>query len=97
MNSAPIRICVNCRAESLQLALKKYEVGPVGHGHCGLCGSLYCQKCLRPLLPEVHFGVEAGLKIVGDSIYCAHVDCGAGHLFMVDGFGRVVLRGTPAA
>ncbi len=97
MNPAPIRICVDCRAESLQLALKKYEVGPVPDGHCGLCGSLYCQKCLRPLLPDMHSGGEAGPKIVGESIYCPYPNCGAAHLLMVDRVGRVVLRGAPAA
>jgi hypothetical protein len=94
MSRDHLRICVHCRAESEGLARRKYEVGPSKDGHCALCGSLYCQKCLRPLLPDGRLSIEVGLKIVGDSIHCAFADCGTGHSFMIDGAGRVVLSGA---
>ena len=92
MSRNHLRVCVHCRGESKGFALKKYEVGPSEDGHCSLCGSLYCQKCLRPLLPEGRLNLDAGLKIVGESIHCAFPDCGADHPFMIEGAGRVVLR-----
>lgn len=79
------------------MALRTYEVGPSEDGHCALCGSLYCQKCLRPLLPQGRLNIEAGLRIEGESIYCSYANCGAGHPFMIDGAGRVVLRETPVS
>ena len=96
MSRNHLRVCAHCRAEGKELAPNKYEVGPSEDGHCALCGSLYCQKCLRPFLPERRLNIDAGLKIVGESIYCAFADCGADHPFMIDGAGRVVLRETSA-
>lgn len=65
------RICQLCAPESKQLALRKYEVGRSEDGPCALCGSLYCQKCLRPLLP-IDPTRDGDLKIVGNAIYCTY-------------------------
>lgn len=92
MPRKPVRICEHCRPESKLLAIRTYEVGPAADGHCGLCGSLYCQKCLRPLLPEDPTRFGTGLKIVGDSIYCGYADCGIGYPFSINHAGHVVLR-----
>ena len=81
-----------CRAESWQTTLRRYEVGPAEDGHCALCGSLYCQECLRPFLPHDALTPEGGLRIQGEKIYCAYANCGAGHSFRIDDAGRVVLR-----
>jgi hypothetical protein len=85
------RICEHCRSESRHLALRQHEVGPSPDGHCSLCGSLYCQRCLRPLLPDDPTRQGTGLKIVGDVIYCTYKDCGASYGFGIDGAGQVVL------
>lgn len=93
MAQCPLKICSHCSAESQLMTLNRYEVGPTPNGHCPICGSLYCQKCLRPFLSHDSSVVESGLKIIGETIYCAFTACGAGHPFRIDISGRVVLNG----
>lgn len=94
MSKTPLRTCSHCRAEGRQVTLKRFEVGPTPDGHCSLCGSLYCQRCLRPFLSHDSSALETGLKIIGEAIYCTFPNCGAGHRFIIDGSGRVILDGT---